>query len=63
MKKLSSAQQAALNKLSKTKYQSADDLGVSITTLDCLVKKGKALKKHDGRHFVHPRTCILYIGV
>lgn len=62
MEKLSSAQQATLNKMSKTKWLSAYEIGASLSTLYSLVKKGKAKTRGGLGMIFSPRTCILFIS-
>ena len=65
MKKLSNAQTVALMKMSTTEWRSAYDLGVSMATLDALVRKGKAKKTTGGNlgMMFSPRTCAKYLAI
>ena len=65
VKKLSSAQEAALIKMSITEWKSAYEIGASIATLDALVRKGKARKSTGGGlgMMFSPRTAAKYIAI
>jgi len=56
--KLTKAQQDALSRLSDTEWRSAYDLQCSLSTLNALVSKGEAIKRHNLGSSFSPRTCI-----
>jgi hypothetical protein len=56
--KMTPAQQAVYEKLSKTEWKTAYDLGCSVRTLSCLVMKGYAESKSGLGAMAFPRTSI-----
>lgn len=66
MMKLTPTQQTALDKLSKIKGQCSYELGVSLATLEALVKKGKAKRIQTGGNLgamFSPRTVYEFVAI
>ena len=64
--KLTSAQKAAYEKLSKTEPKSAYDIQVSLPTLRALVTKGKAKQFRGGGNLgamFSPRTAFKFLAL